>query len=166
MIPVPMKRAGDTPVVGQAEDLLLENEAHLALAPRRGTDNEAVAGAQRVQVVDLRACHHQVAAVIVQAGEVEAVGDEIPMTGVFEVILINGVVDDPLQVTLRVAYIQLDLEVIVGAPTSADAGLCHRLSSCTYSCRSLIGALYSLRLHTQGLQDSHDTYLRVAWRHV
>ena len=57
-----------------------------------------------------------------QAGEVEAIGGEIPVAGVFEVILVDGVVDDPLQVALRVAYLELDFEVVVSAPTPGGCG--------------------------------------------
>jgi hypothetical protein len=55
------------------------------------------------------------------AHEVDALGDEIPMAGMFEVGLVDGVVDDALQVTLRVPHVELNLEFVVSASAPWDA---------------------------------------------
>ena len=90
-------------------DGLLAQETQAAFTSQVETHDKAVANAQRYSVVDLGPRHYQVASLLVQVGEVQSASAQVAMTGMLEVVQINGIVDHPLQVTLVVADFQLQL---------------------------------------------------------
>ena len=91
--------------VGLASYVLVEYVADVFPDEAQGAE-ELVAAAQGGFVVYADAGDDEVRACVVECGEADAVGLEVLVSGVFEVVLVVGVVDDALQVTFVVAYLE------------------------------------------------------------
>ena len=89
--------------VGFSEDILDKAKAQTALPLQAQLNREAVAASEGGLVVDFSAGEDQVVALFVEAGKAEAEALQILVAGVFEVVLVHGVVDDALEIAFVVA---------------------------------------------------------------
>ena len=97
--------------VGFFVDILDKAEPQATFRYYTQSDGKAVAADQGGFVVDLDAGEYEVVARLVEAGKAEAETGQILVAGVFEVILINGVVDKALEIAFVVADVQSEFEI-------------------------------------------------------
>lgn len=72
------------------------------------TGVELITAAERGLEVELHTCHDSVDALLMKLGETDSLRKQEFMTGVFCVVLIVGIVDNALKVTLIVAHLHAE----------------------------------------------------------
>lgn len=91
-------------VVGQAEDVLNEDVFDALLAQGKAR-HETVAAAQRRFERHLQTRHDGIRALLVQGGEVDALGTQKLVACMLDVVLVVGIVHDALKVAFIIAHL-------------------------------------------------------------
>jgi len=96
--------------VVEAVNFLIEGEADPADAFQVEKHPESISGTEWVFIVDLDAGDDKDNSAAGQFGEVETTILKKGVTGVFQIMLVVGIIDDPLNIALVIANGQVDVE--------------------------------------------------------